>query len=139
MARHGIDMKTARDLVKRRFAPTWRYAFNLEPTFQHRRHPTELHAEARRVLDDLNRDGLAVTTLEGLTGDRTLLGRLQAFAAEREAANEELLAERRRQVAEGGHGRTKEFVVHLLGRQPVIDPRGLMAAVGLHPQIRGVA
>ena len=31
------------------------------------------------------------------------------------------------------------FVSTFVGRQPVIDPRGILAAVGLHPQIKGVA
>src|SRR5687768_2563797 len=114
MARPAIDIRTARDVVKRRFAPTWRYGFNLEPTLHHRRNPPALGPVSARVLADLERDGLALTTLEEITGDPTLLGRLQTLARELEDKNEELLAERRRLLAEGGVAGWKEFVVHLL-------------------------
>src|SRR3954466_5854559 len=61
--------------------PVWRYVANLGPTREYRRNvgptPSPLSPESARMLRDLNRDGCAQSTLEALTGDATLLGRLQ--------------------------------------------------------------
>ena len=63
--------------------PVWRYVANAQATRDYRRRTPStghLSVECRRVLDDLNRQGCSQSTVEALTGDATLLGRLQATA-----------------------------------------------------------
>jgi len=129
----------AREGLKRGFEPTWRYLFNFGPTMDHRRRPPVLRPAAARALADLNRDGLAVSTLEELTGDPTLLGQLQDLAAALEAEQAEQLAERRRAMADGTFTGFKDFCVHLLGRHPTLAPDSLPVRVGLHEQLKGIA
>jgi hypothetical protein len=118
-------VRRAKHLAKREVTPTWRYVFNLRPTLTHRRAPGVLGTEARAVAERLRADGVAVTTLEALTGDAELLARLQTEAREIEAASS---------VAD-----TKPFLVELLGQAPVVDPASAATDIALHPQLRGVA
>ncbi|HTY73066.1 MAG TPA: phytanoyl-CoA dioxygenase family protein [Actinomycetes bacterium] len=135
-------LRTGERLVKRTSEPVWRYGFNAGPTRDFRRHPPALGDEARRVLADLDRDGLALSTLADLTGDPDLLGRLQAEAARLEEARAVDLERRRQRIATADVGgpKDKEFVIELLdSRRPVIDPKGLLAQTALNDQLRGVA
>jgi len=135
----ATTLARARNTVKRRFTPTWRYVFNLGPTLEHRRHPPVLGEAARAVLDRLRVDGAASTTLEELTGDATLLPRLQELARALEAEQAERLEERRRQMMDGTFPGHKDYVVFLLGRHPTIDPESVLAQVALHGQLKGIA
>jgi hypothetical protein len=135
-------VRTGERLVKRTSEPVWRYGFNAGPTREFRKRPPALGAEARRVLADVNRDGLAVSNLADLTGDPTLLERLQEQAYALEAEREQELDGRRERIATGAVGgpKDKEFVMELLdSRRPVIDPKGLLAQTALHEQLRGIA
>jgi len=123
--------------------PVWRYVMNAGPTRDHKRAGNGLSAEAARVLADLNRDGCATSSLEALTGDPTLLGRLQALAKEFEDERADEVAAKRRaleQVDDLGDGNTKPYLVEYLDRErPVIEPNGLLAQLALNPGIKGVA
>ena len=135
-------VRTGERLVKRTSEPVWRYGFNAGPTRDFRKRPPALGAEARRVLADVDRDGLAVSNLADLTGDPTLLERLQEQAYALEAQREQELDGRRERIATGvvGGPKDKEFVMELLdSRRPVIDPKGLLAQTALHEQLRGIA
>src|SRR5690349_16700742 len=49
-----------------RFDLTWRYGLNVAAALPYRMHRNTLSGEAARVLDSLNRDGVAITTAEKL-------------------------------------------------------------------------
>lgn len=135
-------LRTGERLVKRTSEPVWRYGFNAGPTRDYRRRPPVLGEEARRVLADVDRDGLAVSNLADITGDRTLLERLQEEAYSLEGKRAEELEGRRQRIAAGNIGgpKDKEFVMELLdSRRPVIQPGGLLAQTALNEQLRGVA
>jgi Phytanoyl-CoA dioxygenase (PhyH) len=136
------SLRTGERLVKRTSEPVWRYGFNAGPTRDYRRRPPVLGEEARRVLADVDRDGLAVSNLADLTGDATLLERLQEEAYRLEGMRAEELEGRRERIAAGNVGgpKDKEFVMELLdSRRPVIDPTGFLAQTALNAQLRGVA
>jgi Phytanoyl-CoA dioxygenase (PhyH) len=136
------SLRTGERLVRRTSEPVWRYGFNAGPTREFRRRPPELNDEARRVLADVDRDGLAVSNIGDLTGDPTLLERLQEEAYRLESFRTEELEGRRARIAEGNIGgpKYKEFVMELLdSRRPVIEPGGLLAGTALDVQLRGVA
>lgn len=60
--------------------PVWRYTVNLPATLEYRRHGKALQDEAARVVADLNKYGCATTTVEALTGDPEMFGKLQTLA-----------------------------------------------------------
>lgn len=136
-------VRTGERLVKRTVEPIWRRGFNAEAAASFRRTPPALSAEAQRVLADLDRDGVATSSLEALTGDATLLPRLQALAAELEAGKADVIAERRSQLQESTatDGRwEKSFLIEFFDpRRPEIEPEGLLAQTGLSTQVKGVA
>src|SRR5258705_12676220 len=77
-------MNTIRRLVRsgRAFEVTWRYLFNFAPTFSYRVQRSPLSAEASRILTNLNRDGVAITSAMSLFGPDPCFGDLSnAFAA----------------------------------------------------------
>src|SRR4051794_22713931 len=127
--------------------PVWRYVANARPTRDYRRVANKqaagLPPESARILRDLNRDGCSRSTLEALTGDAALLGRLQetarAYESERAA---EIAAQVKalQEVDDLGDGNTKPFLVQFLdAHRPVIDPRCLLATPALTPKIRAFA
>ena len=91
------------------------------PTLDYRKAMPKLDAEAARVSVDVNKYGVASTSLEALTGDATLLGKLQAYAKSLEDAKAEAIAAQRAALTatELGNGATeKKFVVELLDHDP---------------------
>ena len=52
----------------RKYKLAWRYAYNLLPTLSYQRRGSSLSNEAQRVLRDLNRDGIAISSVEALLG-----------------------------------------------------------------------
>lgn len=123
--------------------PVWRYGMNALSTIEFRKNRPELNAEAQRVLSDLNRDGVAMSTLEALTGDPTLLGRLQAEAAKLEEAKAEVRKAQEAALAESDllrKGLEKVFVVTMLdANRPEIDPSDVLVETLLHSQVKGIA
>jgi hypothetical protein len=117
----------------------WRYGFNLKPTIAHRfvgRPPT---GETGRVLRDLRRDGIAVTSVDAL------LGGVGAFAALR-AAVERVQAERAEDIAAArARARSddtvgeKTFMLEYLGRNPVLDPSSAFARFALQQPMLDIA
>ena len=123
--------------------PVWRYVLNSGPTRDYRKNSNGLSPEGARVLRDLNRDGCAQSTLEALTGDATLLGRLQdaAYALESARSEEvEAAAKALETVNDLGDGNTKPYLVQYLDAdRPVVEPEGLLATTALEPGIKGIA
>jgi hypothetical protein len=57
---------------------TWRELINHRATRLYRRNPPRLNEEQRRILADLNQDGIAITSAAALLGDLTLFANLDA-------------------------------------------------------------
>jgi hypothetical protein len=134
--------KRGNQLAKRRFEPVWRHVFNGERVRAYRSAPPVLDLEAQRVRVELSRNGFAVSNLESLTGDPTLLPKLQELAHSLEEGNARLIAEHKTRLESGIQADRwdKPFVVELLDkRRPEVEPDGLLATVALHPQLRGIA
>jgi hypothetical protein len=123
--------------------PVWRYVLNAGPTRDYRKNANGLSPEGARVLRDLNRDGCAQSTLEALTGDPTLLSRLQAEAKLLEEARADEVAAKAKallEVEDLGDGNTKPFLVQYLDAdRPVVEPDGLLATSALEPGIKAIA
>jgi ectoine hydroxylase-related dioxygenase (phytanoyl-CoA dioxygenase family) len=133
---------TTRDRVrhklKREVGLTWRL-FNLGPTLAYRRSGERPAGEAARVLADLQRDGVAISSVSALLGSDDCLAEMRRAAAvlEREKADE--LAVAREAAAARGEVGQKTYLVELLGRIPTADPCSPWARFALAPEVRSVA
>jgi hypothetical protein len=108
------------------------------------RRRAHLTAEARRVVADLHRDGIAWTdlaTLLGSGGERDellgeVLSRTDDLIADQSA---DIVRRRRRLCGEPEQRRATPRDVDLLGSRPPVDPEDPYARFLRHPQISGVA
>jgi hypothetical protein len=124
--------------LKREVGLTWRL-FNLGPTLNYRRSGQRPVGESARVLADLERDGVAVSSVSALLGDDDLLIEMQRAAAQLEQKKADELAATRASAASRGDVGQKTYLVELLGRIPTADPCSPWARMALHPNVRGVA
>ncbi|WP_432513872.1 phytanoyl-CoA dioxygenase family protein [Kineococcus sp. SYSU DK001] len=108
-----------------------------------RRGHRPLSAEARRVVADLRRDGVARTTLVALTGDAGLLDDVLSRTDDLIADQSADIVRRRRVVAGDpvprGDPLHDPHEVELLGPHPPVDPEDPYARFLRHPQISGIA
>jgi hypothetical protein len=132
---------TTKDLkhkLKREVGLTWRL-FNLGPTLSYRRSGERPSGEAARVLGDLQRDGVAMTSVSALLGSDDLLVEMQQAAAQLEQDKiEEITATREAAAARGDVGK-KTYLVELLGGIATADPCSPWARVALAPGVRSVS
>jgi len=131
-----------RQLIRRsRRSPlTWRYFFNLGPTLAYKLSHHSLPDELGRIVKDLNRNGIAITSV------RALLGRQYALFEELHDAAERLrgrLADEidaaRKMADELRNIGAKTFIVPLLGHSPLLDPESVYARFTLQKPILDVA
>ena len=104
-----------------------RYLFNAKPVLDHRRQPPALGSEAVRVAAELERSGVALTTVTELIGDDALF----------QAIYDETLGLRARPDLEVDPA--KPFLTELLGSSPALTPHDPLLALALHPEVRGIA
>lgn len=115
---------------------TWRYGVNLGPTLAWRRHRHPLDGLAARLVADLDRDGIATTTLDELLGTEEAEALLAATDRVR-AARDATVAEARARLAGPDDGTQKPYVVELLGSAPP-DPTSPLGAFALDPRVLAV-
>lgn len=113
---------------------TWRYAFNLAPSLAYRFHHRPLSGEAARVIETLNRDGMAVTSAQALLGADSLYDELEAAVGESERELAEELAGQRLNSNDVSSLGTKTFIRQLLGSNPEFDPRSIYFRFALQQQ-----
>ena len=104
-----------------------RYIFNAKPVRDHRRQPPALGPEAVRVASELERSGVALTTVDDLIGDDDLF----------QAISDETLSLRARPDLEVDPA--KPFLTELLGSSPALSPDDPLLALALDPEVRGIA
>lgn len=122
----------------RHFTPTWRYGFNLKSTLAYRLDQPAINGEAGRVLDELNRNGVAIASVEKLLGDTSCFDELCAAVDELE--NDwagQIAAERAN--ANRYDTSHKTFLFELLGTHPHLDPMSVYARFALQQPILQVA
>ena len=123
----------------RRFELTWRYGFNLAPVLAYKFASHSLSAEANRVVGELNRSGVAITSVSDLLGSDSCYPELnQAIAALEDELRNELSAARTAANETGKIG-SKTFNRELLGSHPVLDPQVIYARFALQNPILQIA
>ncbi len=123
----------------RRNELAWRYTFNLGPALKFRIARSGLSAEAARVVRDLNRQGIALTSAEELFGECGLFGELQSAVAGLEQTLSGQLHEARQAAGDLLTGREKAFLYELLGPRPTLDPGSIFARFALSRPILQIA
>ena len=120
---------------------TWRYGIHLLPTMSHLIHGQAPSGEALRVLTDLNRDGIAVTSVDALLGPNSGFSELREAAAGLELDFKERLEQTRealRNPSQSG-SRQKPYVVPLLGDNPRLDASSVFGRFSLQAPICQIA
>src|SRR5687768_2375692 len=115
----------------------WRFQDNLKPTLAYRFRQPQLTGEAARVLRDLERDGIAITTAEKLLGPRSLYDELAAEVARLEAEQADVIDEARK--AADLPGKSKTFIHELLGKKPPLDPSSIWVRFALQNPVLQIA
>ena len=115
----------------------WRYVDNLGPVLAHRRERRPLTGEEARVIAELNRNGIAMTSVAALLNDASCFSSLESAAAEIERMGADEIAAAR-QAANCADG-WKTYLLELLGKTPLLDAQSVCARFALQPEILRIA
>jgi len=118
---------------------TWRYMLNLGPTLSYSLNRGHLDSEAARVLVDLNRDGIAITSADMLLQSRPHYRELLETSHRLETEQGEEIGAARAMCQEGVADVQKPFLYCLLGASPRIDTRSIFARFALETPIGDIA
>ncbi|NUO62694.1 MAG: hypothetical protein HOQ11_01040 [Gemmatimonadaceae bacterium] len=117
----------------------WRYGYNLGPTLSHHLHRARLAGEASRVLADLNRDGIAVTSVDALLGGSSLFPDLLGAVGSIQRERADDIARARANAVDDSAIGQKTFLMEYLGRNPVLEPDSIFARFALQAPLLDVA
>lgn len=117
----------------------WRYGFNLGPTVSYKLGGSRLDGAGRKVLADLNRDGIAITSVGELCDDSDLYTDLLESVSSLESRNADRIASTRAAAADDGLIGEKTFNLELLGGRPLLDTQCAYARFALQPSILQIA
>lgn len=121
----------------RRTRAKWALYDNAAPFLAYHLSPkATLSQEQSRVLADLDRDGVATTTVQALFGSDRLLNELQVDVGRQLTEKAEVIAAARVEYARPG--RDKAYRVHVLGDKVSLDPASIYARIALHASVRDV-
>lgn len=132
---------TLRKIVKsgRRFDLTWRYGFNLKPTLSYLFTPQRLSAETKRVVHDLDQNGIAITSVTELLEEDSVFRELSWAVEELQAKKTSILNEKSQKAIYSEAIGEKTFNLELLGSRPELDLQSVYARFALQPRILQVA
>jgi hypothetical protein len=123
----------------RRFEFTWRYGFNFAPTLSYKFGHRSLSDEAKRVLTDLNRNGVAFTSDLTLLGPNSFYQELSAAVERLEHDLADQLAAKRAAANDCTAIGQKTFLCELLGRRPKLITNDIYARFALQSPILQIA
>ena len=116
----------------------WRYGKNLGPTLGYRMRPRRLSAEAKRVVDSLNRDGAAITSVGALLEDQAVWKELLEYADRRAEERAADIEEARRAADVEGPG--KSFIYYLEPTPVTLTPQNdVLARFALQTPLLDIA
>jgi hypothetical protein len=115
----------------------WRYIHNLIPTVRYQLHRPTLAGESRRVLDDLNRDGVAITSVDSLLESSSLFAELCSTVSSLEKTLSDEIAAARVSVGPNGKNtsKPKDYLFKLLGDRPQLDTNSVFVRFALQKRI----
>ncbi len=122
----------------RHFTPTWKYGFNYRATLAYQKARPQLSGEAARILDELNRNGIAITSVAQLLGENPCYDELEKNVEQLEQSHAAHIAAERASADQYDPQR-KSFIVHLLGNRPMLDPASPFVRFPLQQPILTIA
>lgn len=117
----------------------WRYVLNAAPSWTHVMSRRSLSADTERVLRDLNRDGMAITSVAALGGARALFDELAQAVDDLERTKAHELDQARRAAEDTSTIGNKTFNVELLGPHPALDAQQVYCRFALDRAVLDVA
>jgi hypothetical protein len=123
----------------RKFEFTWRYLFNLQPTLAYQLGSKSLSDEAAHVLAHLNRDGIAITSVQKLFGANSYYNELSTAVDGLEDDLAKQLELARTTANDSDAVGRKTFIVELLGARPVLDLHNVYARFALQKPVLQIA
>jgi hypothetical protein len=116
----------------------WRYIDNFWPTLEYRFKGNQIAGEGARVIEDLKRDGVSITSVSALLGKDSCYEELCGTVDSLEQESAEQIAAERAIADDVIIGR-KTFVYRLLGEPPKFDPNSIYARSALQKPLLQVA
>ena len=121
----------------RRSPMTWRWGLNAAPTLAYRRARPAIDGHTAELIDALDRDGIAITSLDRLVGpDATATFLASADRARNRSAR--TVTDAREALGKGGDDTQKPFVVGLLDGSPSTDQGDELTGFALDPAVLSV-
>jgi hypothetical protein len=112
---------------------TWRYLGNFGPWLEYRKGANPLTAVQKRVLNDLRRNGFAITHVDEFLPNPALYDELAQAVARREEAMADVIAKTRAQTEQSGE--IKSYLVNLFERGHVFQPDDIFIRFAVLPEI----
>lgn len=136
-----MALRSLRQLVRtgRNFELTWRYLFNFAPTLSYKVKQPVISGEALRVVTDLNRDGIAVTSAQALFGPNSCFDELCESFDRLQHSLKDQVTEAREQAASCKDAGEKSFIFEYLGTEPVLNLSEIYARFALNQNILRIA
>lgn len=114
----------------------WRYVSNAKGSLNQRLHPASLNDVQKRVLQDLKRDGIVLTSVNELLGaDSALFKELSDAVDVLEKEQASQIEEYRANVDAPGF---KSYMLELLGKEPVVTRDSIFARFALEPTFQDI-
>lgn len=118
----------------------WRYGFNIRPVFDYKLNFVgNLNSAAQKVIADLNRDGIARTSVDDLFPREQLYPEFESAAASLACERSDELEQMKASAGDVNAIGQKTFNVELLGSQVHFDPKSVFARFALQPTLLSIA
>lgn len=118
----------------------WRYGFNFSPSFSYSFGPNnELSPKEKNILNKLNRDGIALTSIDNLFADASEFSELSAAVEGVMKSRDEEITSLESQAADTTRIGSKTFNLELLGSELKFDSADIFARFALHPAFLNIA
>lgn len=134
--------QSIRNLVKkgRHNEIVWRYGFNILPSLNYQfKISHKLDDAVQSVLQDLNRDGIAITSIDKLFADNRGFAELDSAVESVLAERKDELREMKRRAIDSKTIGEKTFNVELLGSEVEFDARSIFARFALQETFLNIA
>lgn len=123
----------------RHFGLTWRYMYNLGPSLAYRLGRGAVSGEGAHVLSALNRDGIAITSVQALIGTDSCYQELVEAVARAQDTMTDRFALARAAADTAAKTGGKTFNLEYLGSCPALDPDSVYARFALQKPILQIA
>lgn len=115
----------------------WRYVANRRPWLEYRLRGRPAGTVVQeRIVTDLRRDGVSLTTAQALFGNTALFAELEQAVQRLEQQKAGEIEEARHRKDDQGF---KTYLLELLGARPLLDPRSIFVRIAVAPEVLDIA